>query len=534
MKRIIAFLSISLCLLLVLCSCGTTGAMFNKDKLNNPEVSDAYTAKQLSALTGYEIQSSSGDMVYATKTTVSETIPVTTTVVHLVYNLKTETTVVERTSSVSIESTTPTTYAVQFTKGHAVLTTLTDGESTYSVYAPDGTTVCQNIKEMPTFVNDCITWDDQVYRYNKYTYAKVDTYTRSTLLGKIPECLSDYTEKYYYKYNSSEDILTIFDNHYTPISEYHFHDWAEDYDYYIFSDGYVLVQYLELLPDDAEKYELLTEGKKYDIHHELINPKNGKIKSLDLDYLISDHQICPKDTGMDEYDMYADSIKDIVTIQKIENKRLADLEETYAAESNGKLGICISSYEGFQAGYWPLGNGYVVVLTRNTCYLLNSKMKPVGEIGMSAIGDTTANYIVTEDGIYDYTLKRLVNLKEDQYKNYSIEDTVGNALLFTETLEEPIVNEDSTVITEYYYLYVDNAFRKIGTNLNFDDSNKFCYSLEDTATGDITVYDAKGNSLFTGCSSVRVVNNDKNACVLAIQNDNDGTVETVYYKLTMR
>jgi hypothetical protein len=516
MKRFFSFAALALCLTMLFCSCGLEGSVsyINKKALDDDVVADEYTATEATALAGYTLVKTSDTLGYFTQ---KDDHGNTT---HLVYNVETGKTVVSKTAFADDSETVSVSLDAS---GFAVVSVYDeDGCVEKTVYAPSGTKVCSKAENVQ-FVNDCIYVDYKtVYRYDTTTKEVINTYERSALRGDIPTCESFtttadttvYHSKYYYKIDDSS--IVIYDDEYEPLSSYQIPYWGLNGDFYVFSDGTVLAQYLEKLPDDAKKYELIEDGTKYDVHHVRINPKNGKTKELDLDYLIQSEIVW--NLKSDDA-AYKSSLKNIAAVAEIKDGQIdSNYAKMYSLTSSGKLKTCLSEYDGQRAV--PLFfDGYVLfyLLDTDDMLLLNSKLKEAGYV--TGATDITAKYILAEnDGIYDLSLNRLVDLTSDKYATYEYKGTLGNLFIY----------RDEETDGDYVYYLFNGSFKQIATSDTWAETEGNLYATHNSSSGIYRYYDGAGTQVFISYDVAEMVMECDTA---ALYQTTDSNGDVTYYRV---
>lgn len=379
----------------------------------------------------------------------------------------------------------------------------------YTVYDNAGQKICENVKDY-RFVNDCLVYDFvHVVRFDTKTDAVKETYTRSEFDGEIPRC-DDWTDDYYYDMNGR--TIEVYDKHYVRTATYTLPSYvtnlsgSDSITYMITNDGTIVAQGLVEVDAQSDRYDILQDGKKYDLFTIRINPKNGKTQKLSVDFAVF---MLHRADEFEDDSIFDSSVKNIGIVVKITDKKL-DMSENnmHIMSLDSRLkGNELFVVNGETVQPEAIGNGYLVGegVETGTTYLLSAKMKVLGN--MDATVAYTEKYILTDRGIYNYDLEQIEDLSA---KDYEYVTAVGNALIFKEevTKAETATTPETTETT--YYLY-NGSFKKIADDKTWAGNMSGTYYVlrnQPDATLEnpfpettYSYYDASGNLLFTSKGS---------------------------------
>lgn len=396
---------------------------------------------------------------------------------------------------------------IDLENGQLIISTYDEEKDTvrYTVYDNAGQLICDNVKEY-RFVNDCLVYDQiHVVRFDEDTDAVKETYTRSEFDGTIPQC-DEWTDDYYYEMNGR--TVEVYDKHYVRTATYTLPSYvsgiisSDNISYQVLDDGTIVTQGLVEVDAQSDRYDILQNGKKYDLFTIRINPKNGKTQKLSVDFVIF---MLRRASDFDENDIFDSSVKNIGIVVKITDKKLSMAENNMHIMSlDSRLkGNELFVVNGETVQPEGVGNGYLVAegVETETTYLLSAKLKVLAN--MDAVRTYTEKYILTKRGIYDYNLQQLVDLSD---KDYEYVDTVGNYLIFSEAVTKAATENEPATTEITYYLY-NGSFKKIADDETWDgvinDSYYALRSTPEATTGNpfpdttYSYYDASGNLLFT-------------------------------------
>lgn len=511
-KRLLLVFALVMCSILLLCACSD----FDRSEMKKDLKVDELEAIQLAGLKDYTYADSAADLAMFTQENADN-------VTYKVMQISTGKEVFSKTLQ-SGET-------LSFFDGSALILYTKEKEDstqTHSVYSITEkgkyNELCTNVKKAE-IVNDCLVYDDvNVVRFDEKTgEQKQKVYTRSEFDGAIPECL-DWTDNYYY--TADGYTIYIYDNHYIRTAIYSVPSYVENMHWWVLDDDSIIVQGRTKLDDQAEAYDLLTEasGKfnKYEITTVRVDPDSGKAKKLNADFLIQNMK-----RGDSIPAIVKDSVKNFAKVQKIENQRLNDAYCYMSLNSHLKGGE-ILTFNGEAALPESFGNGYAAATgsVTGTEYLLSSNGKVLAHL--DAVKNYSVKYILTDNGIYDYKLKLLQSLTDEEYRNYECVGSVGSALIFKKT--------DGETVTYYRFGKFgkdkEAGFSKIATGENWADDMGFCYILTQlTEEGqEWSYYDASGNKLFTSKGVEAAIRAYSDQCLLFEIGTSDGSA---YYRVRL-
>ncbi len=432
MKKTLSILSLLLCILMVFVSCGRGEKPLKLDKkeLNNSKVATNFSLTEITSVgEGYTFHSKKNDLALFSKvlTDISSTN-------YKIINLKTNSVVTDKTVAAS-----------DIAAGKVSVSLSTSGSfiviyenKTYTLYKADGVTAIGSAKTAPKYVNDCAVIGDTVCRYDTKTYDVKEIFTYPSLRGDIPSATVYGFSNYYI--SKTDAGFAVYDLHYNYIGEYIFPDYANGTSYHVLKNGNIFVQYSVALPDNAEEYDILNDGAKFDLVQKIVSAKKLSEKEVKLDYYIK--SIYPVDSDATGYS-FKKSADNFATCYKIENCQYDKNNPLTLSFSNkGKTRL---AYDERYIGYTPIGNGYLTATTKSgITVILDGKLNVISTL--SEVKTVTEKYIVTANAIYDFNFTKIADLG-----NYIFKDVVGSYpifLAYDETLKED-------------YFIFDGAFNKI-------------------------------------------------------------------------
>lgn len=432
MKKITSVLALLLCILMLFASCGSSDKPLKLDKkeLNTSKVATNFTSTELTTVgEGYTFHSKKNNLALFSKvlTDINSTN-------FKIINLNTNTVVTDKTIT-STDLTSGKTSVSLSSKGSFIVIY---ENKTYTLYKADGVTAIGSAATAPKYVNDCVVIGDTVCRYDTETYEVKDIFTYPSLNGSLPTCVGYAYSSYYV--SKITNGFTVYDSHYKYIGEYIFPDFAYDSQAFILKNGNVFVQYLVALPFDAEEYDILDNGAKFDLVQKIISAKKLSEKEVELDYYVSG--ISPINSDADGY-LFKKDADNLATCYKIENRQFDKNNPLILSFSNkGKTRL---AFDERYTSYTSIGNGYLKATTKSgITVILDGKLNVISTL--SDVKTVTEKYIVTANAVYDFNFTKLADLG-----SYIFRDVVGNYPVF--------LSYDETQKEDYFIF--DGAFNKI-------------------------------------------------------------------------
>ena len=141
--------------------------------------------------------------------------------------------------------------------------------------------------------------------------------------------ITDCANGYYY--HQKETSIDVYNKDFEITATWKMADGNDRCSTHVLSNGNVLIQVEKKLSQDANDYTYSVDDEKYSLTSYILNPKNGKVKDVELGYKIAD-----------DYKMgwsFADKrIKNVTVILPIEDKiLLRDQPKTVSLKNNGKI-----------------------------------------------------------------------------------------------------------------------------------------------------------------------------------------------------
>lgn len=435
--RIISLLLVVLMLALALASCGGYQKLSNIYSGDYIDYSPAYAAaKELSAVAGATFIDLEGDIALFSKLD-------GTTITYTVLNVKTETVVGTYTSTENVVTTVKLEDAINtvFYKVSAVDSTNAD-KKTYStkLYTMAGAEFAASTKEDVRYqaIADLVLLDEKVYR-GEEDGSFSEAFDRPAYAGYLPDVVATDGEYYYaggtsavYTYDKELNLLAVIR---TP--SYAAAPLLPDVEgsFFLLGDGNVMMQYVVALPKDAEDFDIVNNGMKYDLHVVIVNAKNGNEKEIDSDYYFcyaESYVVYENGWSVADAEKRSKKIDVEAWGMKIVDQQISTDDDDgveLALSTSGKVeGTLEENIEGQDGSATRINADYFTIRTKD------GKKKLVDMNGdviadVSNVEYLLENMIVCEDVIYDYNLNEVYNLKDNEMTLFGKDYVYGGSVV---------------------------------------------------------------------------------------------------------
>lgn len=491
--RLLSLLALALTLLMLLASCGGTGAgtvevkslLDKQATVKNPTLSDAV---RLPDLAGASLEEKAGDLYYFTA-------PADTGMKHIVYNAATDTVLLTKTNyyneqfSVKLlagrDGRTAEDYPAAYVLSTVYIVNDEPSHATLLLYSEDGTEVARRRYEkeqtaaLPTPYEralDLVLFDGVLYRAEGSRLEKVTDVSPFAALPELSS-LDCRIGDYYYQLDKTEGTMKAYDSELSPVSVYRVPEYGEVTVFSLLGNGNLLVQYRYEADPFSEEYDVLDGGKLF-LVTEIVTAKGGKAKEIRCDYLLGDVFLF----GEQQHDLMGVKREKVVMMAeatRIENRRLGE-RVTLLIDGKGTLSE-VSDFNGERFEMLTLADdGAWVLSTEDSRYLIDERGRILGNLDD---GSPLGTYINCDGALYRYDLTLLYD--------YGAE---GMEVRSAITREAVILRKAAETGTGYdYYLFTGSGetLRKL---VDADDRRKSfygvvdgCYILRDTG-GNTTTY----------------------------------------------
>ena len=537
--RLLALLSLFLCAVMVLTSCGIGGskngnikALSFKDVVKKSTAEEPATAQIEKLTLEGTVTSANYPFVVLSKAGVSKTV----------YNLEQNKVVFTATTVALLDTTVfgfhdPDGYTAYF---WVQVTDNTEATARYqtTLYDASGNSIATVDRiAAPNRTFDLVSFGGKIYRLGDEsataTLTEVTGY--SALSGDIPN-IGAATADYYYQFNfGGGRNVHVYDKNLKLVSVYNVEGTPTNVSRMILNNGNVVFQAFYQLPDDASDFDFSSGTDKYKTKTVIVNAKDGKAKEISFGYMLLYGTSFGVDegNGLDEDDGgISDKIRSVAGIYPIVDGVLmsgATDAMLVAVDNNMKiLGRLDSMYDN-QASLEMIDNIYpsyfTVGLANGGTLLIDAKGKEIGNIsGNDAI---TYSYIYAGGKMYDYKLELVYDYEA---AGYDLEETFERSAIFSK----------DNGGTDEYFIYLNGTLTALDTKddkLDFYGADSGVYLIKDTTdllNPVIRYYNEKGELLLTqkgAAPSLTPVLDNNTDTALFSEVDPD-TTQLVYYRLT--
>ena len=537
--RLLALLSLFLCAVMVLTSCGIGGskngnikALSFKDVVKKSTAEEPATAQIEKLTLEGTVTSANYPFVVLSKAGVSKTV----------YNLEQNKVVFTATTVALLDTTVfgfndPDGYTAYF---WVQVTDNTEATARYqtTLYDASGNSIATVDRiAAPNRTFDLVSFGGKIYRLGDEsataTLTEVTGY--SALSGDIPN-IGAATADYYYQFNfGGGNNVHVYDKNLKLVSVYNVEGNPVNVSRMILDNGNVVFQAFYRLPDDASDFDFSSGTDKYKMKTVIVTAKDGKAKEISFGYMLLYGSSFSVDdgNGLDEDDgSLSAKIRSIAGIYPIvDGVLMSGATDTMfvAVDNNMKiLGRFDAMYDN-QAPLTLIDNIYpsyfTVDLANGGTLLIDAKGKEIGDIsGNDAI---TYSYIYAGGKMYNYKLEVVYDYEA---AGYDLEETFERSAIFSK----------DNAGTDEYFIYLNGALTALDTKddkLDFYGASNGVYLIKDTTdllNPVIRYYNEKGELLLTQKGAVPsltpvLANNTDTALFSEVDPD---TTHLVYYRLT--
>ena len=414
----------------------------------------------------------------------------------------------EKAEKVSLQSV----YTANVESFSIIVVTTKDGKT--DIYSHNGEYIGsseENINYLISYYG-FFEFDQKIYRINDD--GTVDPMGNSASLPTITS-FTDYANGYYYVIKNSS--VHVYDSNLNLTATWEKSISNDSCNILVLENGNVIIQTRHSVPQDAKKYTYYSGTTKYSLTSYILNPKNGKTRTVNLDYVISS-----VDNNTSGY--YAKGIRNVSAIYPIENKMLLDNKHTYVSlTNNGQIdGYLFTDLKDHgSAEYTALinknvilyksksGSAYFANLKGEILYMAKSYDSYLESLGYT--GCINQHYVVVDEIIYDWNFNAKYNLAKNDMK---VTLSMANSIIL-----------ESTKDNSYYRYDKDGNMTKIGEISNVTLENEY-YVVNNA--GSYAVYNYSGNKITTFTSKPYFFIRSQNSILVSVTENN----ETKYYLLT--
>lgn len=535
--RLLALLSLFLCAVMVLTSCGIGGskngnikALSFKDVVKKSTAEEPATAQIEKLTLEGTVTQTSYPFVVLSKDGVNKTV----------YNLEQNKVVFTATTVALLDTTAfgfhdPDGYTAYF---WVQVTDNTEATARYqtTLYDASGNSIATVDRiAAPNRTFDLVSFGGKIYRLGdtSATATLTELTAYSALNGDIPD-IGAASADYYYAFNyGGGKNMHVYDKNLKLVSVYNVEGNPTGVANMILENGNVVFQMTYRMPNDTEDYTYFNGTNKIKMETVIVNAKNGKAKEITFDYQLMFGSSFGIDigSGLDEDDGFlAKKIRSIAILYPIKDRVLMNnsTDSIVVAVDNdmkilGRLDRMYDNQIGVIDNTYP--SYFTVGLANNGMLLINEKGKVIGDI--SGADQLTYSYIYAGGKLYNYNLEAVYDYEA---AGYDLEETFERSAIFSK----------DNGGTDEYFIYLNGTLTALDTKddkLDFYGASNGVYLIKDTTdllNPVIRYYNEKGELLLTqkGVAPSLTPVLDNNTDTALFSEVDPDTTQLVYYRLT--
>lgn len=320
-----------------------------------------------------------------------------------------------------------------------------------SVHDENGTPIAtaKTETELKIICDELIVFDNAVYTLGKNGFEKTADLDGSQRTLPIENNFDAMHVSKKYVYAIDDDEIVV----YTKKGEFKYGytapSYADNPTFSVLDNGKIVVQYLKELPEQSDKFDVITDGGKFDLVTTIIDPANGKVKNKNVDFMIIGLTSSYEAALSDNMGFKKDFNGNIAAIIPIEKDGFTDYTNAKFVELYNDLKIRADFSDVFDydigLGEFRLVRDGVMVIEDS--YGNHVFIKKNGKTLATFRSDSihySENFIVTDNAIYDYSMKQLYDFKTNDFEFVSLSDTFvilrknNEHFRFTSGMEAPV------------------------------------------------------------------------------------------------
>ena len=351
---------------------------------------------------------------------------------HLVYNARTNKTVLNITQDKKIDYSIDLYFNSDYGYGYFIVTSKGDSIKT-ELYSEHGTQIATADKRLEaTNAVDLVYFNGNCYRVNSEQELK---YVFNHLTAKDLKDIVKW-DKYYYSFSQTNTIL-VYDNNFNFISRYDSPEYAEKSGGFVLENGNIFFQYLYKADPTSNDYTIFYEDTKYNVVTLTINHKNGKTKTINCDYIVSAVLDAANADGFD----VDPKLFPLVEAFRIENQRAA-ATHWGTINNDGELLTLKGVNDSFLLGLERVSENRWFIKTDTGSYLIDKKGNVIYNNHTNYKFEFTSDkYILALENntpalILDYSFKQLYSIKANKFEFL---DYVGSSIVLHSPNEEYVI-----------------------------------------------------------------------------------------------
>ena len=375
--------------------------------------------------------------------------------------------------------------------------------------------------------SDLFSFDGKIYRVSDGGSASV--VIDNPFFGSLPTSLSKTEENYYKLSNGS---VTVYDTSLNTV--YYWEMPSNNYEYSsmnLLSNGNVLVQVMNLLPDDASKYDIFEDGNKYDLESFIVDVENDKVKELDLEYEVSYSMATNLVTAYNDTESIPEGLTDFAVIVYIEDHKFNNNDRVYVNLNPKNASVDFEICPEFDNLPTELAKDYYTVRDdAGDQYILDSNFEIVCKAnGLDYNATKNDKYVIMNGNLYNFNLTLAYDYDSDNKElvavlghNVILKDTLASVNYKADKVEYYLYNGSLNKIEDYYsygsQYYVTREYSEKNNTYEYNYYNEDGTKL--LTIDDVYAYDSQPSTMYTYAENEGVI-------VYAVVDE-----KVTYYKLS--
>ena len=359
------------------------------------------------------------------------------------------------------------------------------GKFTY--YDRTGSVLAQNVTADTLFKvgNDFVEIGNNIFNVSngevKYQRVKGFGYDSDILFA------SEESENYYY-YSDTSDNVKIFSKETGSLTAVlngadYAYNTTQRIDAFVLYGDKVVLQYVDVLPEDAAKYDYALASGKFDIRHYIYDVEDGKVKEVKkFGYLIQN--VKKPDLTANERAKYDESITNVLEVLKVEDKKLKSVVSFLSVSDSLKVKYDFDDITARTEYVVAFGDGYIATADNGDRYVYSKNNKFV-----ALLGDTSVNgkYAVLGGDVYVLEGKEMKRIASYDANTFNILSIAGDHVLLQAIADG-----------KYYGCTVGAAPQAFSGTVAYIENSRI-YAVTD-GTGTVAIYSVTGEQLLNGLS----------------------------------
>ena len=246
------------------------------------------------------------------------------------------------------------------------------------------------------------------------------------------------TDNYYY--DITDSAVVVYDKSLNLVL-YKDIPYSYSIDANVLSGDYILIQWMEMLPDTEKKYDYIYEGEKVNLKSLIVEAATGKEKEVDLDYIVANVIYCSDYKTNSKVSYNFKGVENILEVLVCGNEKFiypdAPTSMVSVNSKSGKIEQTLLGEDSEYTSITPLENGYYLANAKDGGYYILDSDGNAKKITKTIYNESSKNdaYILNDGKLYDYRLQLVFDYEAAEYSlasGISGSPVMKNAVIFTD------------------------------------------------------------------------------------------------------